>query len=140
MYNSIIYHQYIALCVHHPKSSLLLPFIPTLPSSTCPHTSSPLVLTMLLSSTAFNLPIYEQSFFLIAFSRDFQSLVKLNSRYLKLLQKVSLFSFHFLMCYQVINKFIFNNPIFSGILNVIRLVIHLQLQLFGVHNLQESQF
>ena len=41
LYNSIIHHLYIVLCVHHPNSSLLpSPFIPPLPSYTCSHPSS----------------------------------------------------------------------------------------------------
>ena len=37
MYSAVIHHLYTALCVHHPKSSLLpSPFLPSLPFSTSP--------------------------------------------------------------------------------------------------------
>ena len=49
MYNSIIHHLYIVLCVCHPKSSVLLStVIPSLPSSTSPHPPFPWVITILL--------------------------------------------------------------------------------------------
>ena len=52
VYNSIMYHLYIVLCVHHHKSSLLSPFIPfTL--FHLPHLSLPLVITILLSMPDF---------------------------------------------------------------------------------------
>ena len=50
VYNFIIHHLFIVLCVHHSKSSLLpSPFILSLPSSTSPHTPFHLVITQLLS-------------------------------------------------------------------------------------------
>ena len=55
LYNSITHHLYIVLCVHLPKSSLLLsPFSSSLLSSTSPitpHPSFPLVITILFSVT-----------------------------------------------------------------------------------------
>ena len=42
VYNSIIHHLYIEMCVHHPKSSLF----PS-PYSMSPHSPFPLVITML---------------------------------------------------------------------------------------------
>ena len=42
MHSSTTHHLCIVLCVHHPKSSLLLsPFIPSLPTSTSTHPLSP---------------------------------------------------------------------------------------------------
>ena len=51
--STILHHLYIVLCVHHPKSSLLL-----LPFSTSPH--SLLTVTVLLSVSA----LLSESFFL----------------------------------------------------------------------------
>ena len=50
VYNSTIHHLYIIiLCFNHPKSNLILsPFIPPFPSSTCPHPTFPLVITVWL--------------------------------------------------------------------------------------------
>ena len=50
VYDAILHHLCVVLCVHHLKSSLLpSPSTLPLPSSTCPHSPSPLVMTRLLS-------------------------------------------------------------------------------------------
>ena len=52
VYNSLIRHVYIVLCVHHPKSSLLPSHLSLLYPLLPPPPPSPLVITMLLPSSS----------------------------------------------------------------------------------------
>ena len=94
VYDSIIHHLYIVLCVHCPKSSLLpSPFIPTLASFISPQPPSP------LETLYYCLCLWGFSFFLYFFVLNHITFFTQPLNPFPLLTVVSLFSMSlFLFC------------------------------------------